>query len=334
MPNPKIVYVVPPETPLDGAIRAEIDALSSAHVEICPLLATPTDAPSVARECERTAEGRMAGRGSLSERLSLLPRALRWKALKALGVGACIADTALAAGATSIHSHVGAPSLHAGLFAARLAGLPLSVTVHTASAVRWRGSDSLGRVEHVFAVSRYTARRLEEADIDAKVVYPSPIASPSANPERRLDRDGSDPVVYIPHIPPEPRLVVDIVHRTSRAHFWIAGPSAAPLREMVSRTGCSRRVTFFGRIIPDEAPLLAASCDVLLMPELPPCTDLPFDVVLAMTAGRPVVAPARRGIPEVVREHTFREIGGQAIHGALAPLLEDPDLRERAGDRN
>lgn len=109
------------------------------------------------------------------------------------------------------------------------------------------------------------------------------------------------------------------------------GPSRAMLEGYARDRGIADRVTFCGTRR-DLGNLLPAM-DVFALPSL--WEGLPLALLLAMGAGRPVVATRLAGIPEVV---TDGETGllvpagdAGAIGGALARLCGDPAFRARLG---
>ncbi|MCI0497993.1 MAG: glycosyltransferase [Thermoplasmata archaeon] len=336
MVTPRPVYVVAPDPDIDMAVRAEVDSLGGERAaKVIPLLSEPAEDHHLAVECHRTPEARQAGRGSFGERLSLWPRAMGWRAIPHLRTGSCIADNALAAGATSVHAHGGPHAFTVGAFARRLSGLQLTATVHAVASLARPDIEALGEAKAVFAISRHTVKALRERDVEADLLYPTAAASPAWRPARALDRDRSGIAVLVPSVPGDTAVLLDAAHRVGGdVRFWVAGGGNEGLREVVATTGLSRRFTFFDRLVAGEAPLLTASCDIMLLPELTAASDLPFNVVIALEAGVPVVGPKARGLREVLPGHMFEEPTGEAVAEALAPLIADGDLRRRAGDRN
>ena len=92
-------------------------------------------------------------------------------------------------------------------------------------------------------------------------------------------------------------------------------------------------VTFAGAVPPSAMPALFARAEVVVLPSR--AEGLPLSLLEAMAAGKPSVATAAGGIPELIRH---RENGllvppedPQALNAALTELIEDPALRLRLG---
>jgi glycosyltransferase involved in cell wall biosynthesis len=85
-------------------------------------------------------------------------------------------------------------------------------------------------------------------------------------------------------------------------------------------------VLFLGRR--DDIPALLAQCDVCVLPSL--SEGLPLAVLEAMAAGKPVVACAVGGVPELVADGQTGLLvppaDPQALAAAIRGLLSDPVL--------
>lgn len=110
-----------------------------------------------------------------------------------------------------------------------------------------------------------------------------------------------------------------------------AGPDAQAIEALARELGVAERVRFLGHM-PDPGSLYAA-CDVFVLAARR--EGLPLVLAEAGWCGRPVVATAVGGVPELVRD---RETGllvpredPQALAAALERLAADPGLRERLG---
>lgn len=106
----------------------------------------------------------------------------------------------------------------------------------------------------------------------------------------------------------------------------------AELRAEADRLGVSGRVVFAG--YRDDVPALMAGCDVFCLPSS--AEGLPLVVLEAMAAGKPVVATAVGGVPELVihGETGLLVTAGDvdALRRALADLLADPERARRLGE--
>jgi glycosyltransferase involved in cell wall biosynthesis len=110
------------------------------------------------------------------------------------------------------------------------------------------------------------------------------------------------------------------------------GAYETELRAEAKRLGVGDRVVFAGHR--DDVPALLAGCDVFCLPSS--AEGLPLVVLEAMAAGKPVVAGAAGGTPELV---VHGETGllvppgdVDALRRALADLLADPERARRLGE--
>jgi len=111
-----------------------------------------------------------------------------------------------------------------------------------------------------------------------------------------------------------------------------AGAYERELRAEAERLGVVDRVVFAG--YRDDVPALLAGCDVFCLPS--EMEGLPLVVLEAMAQGKPVVATAVGGTPELV---VHGETGllvqpgdVAALAAALAQLLADPGQARRMGE--
>jgi len=110
------------------------------------------------------------------------------------------------------------------------------------------------------------------------------------------------------------------------------GAYEAALRADAERLGVADRVVFAG--YRTDVPALLAGCDVFCLPS--EIEGLPLVILEAMAQGRPVVATAVGGTPELVVDGETgllvppRNI--YALRTALARILGDPDFARRLGE--
>lgn len=117
-----------------------------------------------------------------------------------------------------------------------------------------------------------------------------------------------------------------------RLQLLIAGDGEARPALERAAADLGRAVVFAG--FRDDAMATLDAVDVLLHPSR--FDAFPTALLEAMSARVPVVATAVGGIPEIVRDGETGtlidpEAGGTEIADALAPLLDDPSLRDRLG---
>lgn len=102
------------------------------------------------------------------------------------------------------------------------------------------------------------------------------------------------------------------------------------LEEMARRLGLGENVEFLGRRT--DVPDLLLASDVVVQPSRRDC--LPYSVIEAMAAGKPIVATAVGGIPELIEDGAtgllVRPDPGEIAQG-IVTLLTDGDLTKKLG---
>lgn len=110
------------------------------------------------------------------------------------------------------------------------------------------------------------------------------------------------------------------------------GAYRGELEEVARRVGVAGRVVFAGRR--DDVPGLLAGCDVVCLPSR--AEGLPLVLLEAMAQGKPVVASAVGGVPELVVDGDSGLLVPPGDAGALAVALRrvlgDPTLGRRLGE--
>lgn len=106
------------------------------------------------------------------------------------------------------------------------------------------------------------------------------------------------------------------------------------LEERAAALGVADRVRFVGKVAHDEVGWWMAAGDLFVLPSL--SEGLPTVVCEAMNCGRPVVATAVDGTPEIVRDGETGLLvppgDAGALAAALARILDDPALAGRMGE--
>ncbi|RDV84839.1 glycosyltransferase family 4 protein [Ammonifex thiophilus] len=112
------------------------------------------------------------------------------------------------------------------------------------------------------------------------------------------------------------------------------GPLRQELEDKARALGLSHLVVFAGYRPPEEIPSILKVIDIFVLPSL--SEGLPLALLEAMAAGKPVVATAVGGIPEVVQEGRTGYLvppgDAQALARALLSLLESPDRAREMGE--
>jgi glycosyltransferase involved in cell wall biosynthesis/SAM-dependent methyltransferase len=103
------------------------------------------------------------------------------------------------------------------------------------------------------------------------------------------------------------------------------------LMGLANRLGVQDRCIFMG--VRRDIPAVLSALDVLVVPSL--SEGMPYVVLEGMASGKPVVATAVNGIPEVIEDRvTGRLVPRQdsgALAGAIGELLADPESAEAMG---
>jgi len=121
----------------------------------------------------------------------------------------------------------------------------------------------------------------------------------------------------------------------SRPRLLVAGDGEhrATLEAETARLDLGGQVVFLGRRGAGEVAALLAGCRGLVVPSI--YEGMPLVVLEAMAAGKPVIASAVSGIPEVVLDGTTGWLvppeEPEALARALAELLGEPAEGERRG---
>jgi glycosyltransferase involved in cell wall biosynthesis len=259
------------------------------------------------------------------------------------------------------------PSLLVGAFldeggyvaahAARALGVPSLVTAHgtdvraldpaivgasaTLAAKGRRSARALAEATDVVAVSRELVDRLARAGREAALI---PF---TARPERfpltpRVAHGGPTRVLFVGRLSREKGADVALralpmLHATRPAELTLVGPAAPGLdaRALAAELGLGPAVVrFTGEL--DRAALVDAyaKADVVVLPS--EAEGLPATLVEAMLVGRPVVASAVGGIPELVDAEVGRLIPPRdpaALAAAVAELAARPPAIERVHAR-
>jgi glycosyltransferase involved in cell wall biosynthesis len=224
-----------------------------------------------------------------------------------------------------------------------LTGVPLVATVHEfkadgrLTAACWaRGPTivpSQALKEHL--VSFYGSRR------EAVAVIPHAIEPLPAAESRPLRVAAEARVGYIGRLAPEKgaRFFVESIPLIRRefpaSRFLIvgAGPEEQGLRELARRLGLADADLFLGNR--GDVAELIDSFDVVVIPSL--FESFSLVALEAMRAGRPVVASAVGGLPEVVRDGETGVLvppgSPAALAGAVGSLLADAARRRELGVR-
>ena len=265
---------------------------------------------------------------------------------------------ALRHGIDLVHAHVGEDlaALPIGARAARAAGVPLVVTVHTSLAHTFtpRGLRSRvlkqfgGRIERwaceraagVIVLTPRLAARLADGGVPAGRIHVIPSGVVGA--DFASARAAADP---FPHVGRPRVLFLGRLHRQKGAAVLIEavsrmrepaevvlvgdGPERARLEAAVAGAGLGDRVRFAGFRPHAQVAGILAHADVFAMPSV--YEELGTVLLEAMCAGLPIVASATGGIPGAAggAARLVPPEDPGALAAALDGLLRDPAERAR-----
>jgi glycosyltransferase involved in cell wall biosynthesis len=261
-----------------------------------------------------------------------------------------------------IHAHMVAPDGWAAARVGRALGVPAVATAHRADvldlpdrspAMRAVVADAVASLDAIVAVSRKMADAAERLaaprrpievvpnGADTEIFFPRPAAE--ARERLGLPRDELI-VSYVGKL--VPRKGVDtlieamglLARRDARVPLLVAagiGEMRQSMEDRATQLGISSRVRFLGKIPHGDVPIAIAAGNVFVLPSL--SEGLPTVVCEAMACGRPVVATAVDGTPEIVRDGETGFLvpprDPERLADALARVLDDPRLAARMSAR-
>jgi glycosyltransferase involved in cell wall biosynthesis len=247
-----------------------------------------------------------------------------------------------------LHNHFANAGAIVGMLAARLAGLPWSLTLH-------------GISETDYPAGNLLAAKIEAADAVACVsqfgrAQAFRLVDPSLWPKLRIVRCGID-LDGLPDAQPDARAPVRLicVGRLSpeKGHVGLIaayasvaralppsrlilvgdGPERSAIEELIERLGVGDIVELRGRLPETETLEAIAESDVLVLASF--MEGLPVVLMEALAFERPVVAPRVAGVPELVEDgrHGLLFAPGDWMELAahLRRIVGDDALRGRMG---
>jgi glycosyltransferase involved in cell wall biosynthesis len=261
-----------------------------------------------------------------------------------------------------IHAHMLVPDGWAAARVGAALGVPAVATAHRADVLdvpargprsRARVAEAVAALDQVCAVSASIGEAAAELAAPRRPVEVVPngadtrVFAPreAGEARRRLGVPEDGPVVsYVGKL--VPRKGVDTLieamgilgRRPGGAPLLVAagiGELREPLEARAAALGVADRVRFVGKVPHDDVGWWMAAGDVFVLPSL--SEGLPTVVCEAMNCGRPVVATAVDGTPEIVRDGETGLLvppsDATALAAALARLVDDPALAARMGAR-
>ena len=227
------------------------------------------------------------------------------------------------------------------------------VQVHTVHNIAQKEVDQVGKLVHWFAfrlagvvpvsISQevaVTVRNLYGHEIETPVIYNGiPTGRFSAYTNRKDENNTILLHVGRFSLQKNHKLLIEAfalaVKECSRLRLWLVGDGElkSDIEKLVAEKGLSSYVSFLG-IRADVAELLG-QCDIFALPS--DWEGVPLTVLEAMAAGKPVIATAVGGVPELVKDgETGILIPPQdtkSLAQAILKLATNPELGQQMGQR-
>ena len=245
-----------------------------------------------------------------------------------------------------LHCHFGNNGASTGMLAARLAGIPFSVTCHGSELPeikKHRLAEKVAAAAFVACVSHHGRAQLMLAchpKLWSKlhVVH---CGAPLICADLDTREEGSARILCVGRLSPEKGhlVLLDALAglRDKGVDFRCTLVGDGPMRAMIEtradQLGLTELLTFTGSLDPDRVAELYPLADIVVLASF--SEGVPVVLMEAMAHGRPVVATRVGGVPELVKDgHSGLIVppgDTVALAGALRRILEDPELAANAG---
>ncbi|MBD3764418.1 MAG: glycosyltransferase [Rhodobacterales bacterium] len=268
----------------------------------------------------------------------------RLRHLVYLAEAAAVADRARARGLTHLHAHFGTNPAMVAMLAHALGGPRFSFTVHGPeefdAPLALSLPDKIAAAHRVAGVSRYGLAQLMRwcpPEVWPRLVRvpcgvdPARFAAPAPLPA------GGPHLIAIGRLAPQKGFAL-LVQAMAQAAADLPdltltlvgdGPLRAGLQAQIDRAGLAGRIRLTGRLDEGQVRDRLAEASALILPSF--AEGLPVVLMEAMAAGRPVIATAIAGIPELVepgRNGWLVPAGdADALARAIADLAATPPDR-------
>lgn len=190
------------------------------------------------------------------------------------------------------------------------------------------------RVDRFIAPSRFLEGKLIEGGFDRDKIAWLP------NFVYREDRDpepDGDYYIYFGRLSREKGvdILIRAAARLGRGRLMILGdgPERVTLEKLVVEAGASG-IEFLGHLSKEKLDTILRGAQFVVLPSRW-YENLPFSIMEALAAGKPVIGSDLGGIPEMVDDGVngflFPAGDEEALAGRIASLLDSPDLRREMG---
>lgn len=260
-----------------------------------------------------------------------------------------VADRILREGFDHVHAHFATAATDVAVPAARMAGVPVSVTAHakdifhTDNAGRLR--ERLARVDVIVTVSEFNVDHLRALHCCRSIAHvPNGVAlAPACGPtvggpilcvSRLVEKKGIDTLI-------EAIALLSYERPGLRLEIIGDGPLRDGLRDQAVNRGVADRVTFLGPQSSSAVDAAYRRCSMVVLPcRITADGDrdgLPTVLVEAMARALPVISTSVVGIPELVRHGETGLLvdpdDPMALASAIGKLIDNPDATSDLGSR-
>lgn len=279
--------------------------------------------------------------------VKLLSEARRTKTLVDFWLGFDFAQQMARRHIDRIHCVFGDHKLFIGYYCKKILGVPLSVALYgyeLRANPNWEMfSRAIAACDDIIVNCEFNRQLLIEhagqaAGQRARVIHHyAEIAPPSPSDRLKVlivggfqERKGHDLLF---------KAVKKLGPEANRVEVWVAGyAGSVDMPKLARDLGVSDQVKILGAVPDSVIDLLYDQCDIFCLPSK---TDksgvnegLPVALIEAMAHGKPVIATRMSGIPELVEEFLIEENNVDEIAAAIQLLMNDPERRRAAGERN
>ncbi len=247
--------------------------------------------------------------------------------------------------------------IHTHLSVLRYALLPaffcrIPVQVHTIHSIAQKEVDRVGKLIHWLAfryvgvvpisISRevsVTVRNLYGHGIKTPVIYNGIPTRKFSAYSNRKDEDNNIILLHVGSFSPQKnhKVLIEafalVVKECSKLRLWLVGDGElrSDIENLVAQKGLQSYISFLG-IRADVAELLS-QCDIFVLPS--DWEGVPLTILEAMAAGKPVIATAVGGVPELVKDGETGILippqDTQALAQAILKLATNPEFGEQMG---
>ncbi len=245
-----------------------------------------------------------------------------------------IADRARTEGFQHIHAHFATSAAETAIAAARLAGLPVTVTCHAKdifhSAYASALADRLAGVSGLVTVSDYNRRHLEAGvpGVPVHLVYNGIAHAPQTEPNPRgpilciarlVEKKGVDLLI---------RATAELARKDAAVRVEVVGdgPMRSQLEALVASLGLTQAVSFLGALTSPEVDAAFRRASMFVLPcRIDQSGDrdgMPTVLGEAMSRQLPLISTDLVGIPELIRHGETGLLVPPDDHLALAAAVE------------